>query len=99
MGGCLVALVTGESSFAGGGGGVTTSGADSPRGPRGSDSKFKSSSLETMDWAKREPGGRRREAIGDVRVVVEARGVDVDPEGLASVEVRPAERGPGDDDP
>jgi len=99
VGGCLVALVTEESSFAGGGGGATISDADSPKGPRGSDSKSKSSSLETMDWAKREPGGRRREAIGDVRVVVEARGADVDPEGLASVEVRAAERGPWDDDP
>ena len=52
-----------------------------------------------MDWAKREPGGRRREAIGDARVAGEARGVDVDSEGLAGVEARGAEREAWDEDP
>ena len=71
--------VEGVSSFAGGGGGAIVSGAVSPKGPRGSDSRSNSSSLETTDWPRREPGGRRREEIGEVRVV---RGVDVDEEGF-----------------
>lgn len=69
-----------ESSFAGGGGGAIVSGAVSPRGPRGSDSRSSSSSLETTDCPRREPGGRRREEIGEFRDVV--RGVDVDGVGF-----------------
>ena len=49
VGGCLNGRAEGESSFAGGGGGATISGALSPRGPRGSESKSKSSNLETTD--------------------------------------------------
>ena len=60
--------------MAGGGGGATISGADSPRGPRGSESKSNSSSLETTDWPKRDPVGRRRELIGEERGVVVVRG-------------------------
>jgi hypothetical protein len=74
---CLEDRVEGLSSFAGGGGGATISGAGSPRGPRGSDSKSKSSNLETIDWPRREPVGRRREVIGDDLVAVVVRGVEV----------------------
>jgi hypothetical protein len=102
VGGCLVTLGAGESSFAGGGGGAMTSGADSPNGPRGSDSKSRSSNLETIDWAKREPVGRRREAIGDVRLADEVRVVDAETEGLGW-EVEEEERAAGgevcEDDP
>jgi hypothetical protein len=99
VGGCLVTLVAGESSFAGRGGGATMSGADSPKGPRGSDSISKSSNFETIDWAKREPVGRRREAIGDMRVVVVVRGVDIVLEAFAWVEEREAGGGVCEDDP
>ena len=49
VGGCREVRVEGESSFAGGGGGPTVSGAVSPRGPRGSDSRSKSSNFEMTD--------------------------------------------------
>lgn len=51
VGGCCRGVRVGrESSFAGGGGGVATvSGAVWPKGPRGSDSRSKSSSFETTD--------------------------------------------------
>jgi hypothetical protein len=95
VGGCLATLGAGESSFAGGGGGATTSGADSPKGPRGSDSKSRSSNLETMDCAKREPVGRRREAMGDVRLADEVRVVDALTDGLACDVEEEAERAAG----
>ena len=58
----------------------------SPRGPRGSDSKSKSSNFETItDWPRREPVGRRRALIGEARVVVVVRGVEVVMEGFCCV--------------
>jgi hypothetical protein len=73
--GCLDVRTEGVSSFAGGGGGATSSGADSPSGPRGSDSKSNSSNFDVTDCPRREPVGRRREVIGDLVVVV-VRGVE-----------------------
>jgi hypothetical protein len=102
VGGCLATLGAGESSFAGGGGGATSSGADSPKGPRGSDSKSRSSNLETMDCAKREPVGRRCEAIADVRLADEVRAVDAETEGLGwevEEEERTAAGEVGEEDP
>ena len=85
VGGCIRDVRVGrESSFAGGGGGVAImSGVDSPRGPRGSESRSKSSSFEITDWPRREPVGRRRDASGEERGA-EVRGVDVDVVGFCS---------------
>ena len=52
VGGCRGVRVEGESSFAGGGGGATLSVAFSPRGPRGSDSRSKSSEFGNDGLAK-----------------------------------------------
>lgn len=52
----------------------------SPSGPSGSDWISKSSNLEMTDCPRREPGGRRREEMGEVREVV--REVEGDVEGL-----------------
>jgi hypothetical protein len=81
-GGSRVVALAEESSFAGGGGGVEISGADSPSGPSGSDSRSRFSSFEATDWVRREPGGRRREVIGEIRVVGVDEGVS---EGLDCV--------------
>lgn len=79
VGGCRGVRVEGESSFAGGGGGATLSVAFSPRGPRGSDSRSKSSNLEMTDWPRREPVGRRREDIGEDCFVLDGvRGVEIE---------------------
>lgn len=59
------------------------SGVDSPRGPRGSESRSKSSSFEITDWPRREPVGRRRDARGEERGA-EVGGVDVDGVGFCS---------------
>jgi hypothetical protein len=73
-----------ESSFAGGGGGgETTSEVEgSPRGPRGSDSMSRVSRRVTSDCARREPGGRRREEIGEARGAGRSDGVEADMEDV-----------------
>lgn len=97
MAGCLADRVEGESSFAGGGGGATISGADSPSGPRGSDAKSKSSILDTTtDWPRRELVGRRRDVSGEARFVLVVRGVDVVVKGFCCMVDR---FDGGDDDP
>ena len=79
MGGCRESRVDGESSFAGGGGGAIVSGEVSPRGPRGSDSRSKSSNFEMTDWPRRDPVGRRRDVIGEACFLLDvALGVEVE---------------------
>jgi hypothetical protein len=101
--GCFVVVVlaagAGVSSFAGGGGGAKLSEVeDPPNGPRGSDSRSNSSRRETMDCARRDVVGRRREDCGEARGAGRRDGVEADIEVLVCVgEPFVDELGCGDD--